>query len=232
MQDDFDAYLKPTPIIDSDHPRIVDLARSVAGGLQDPVEQAVRLYLAVRDGIRYDPYSPFHLPEHYRASWVLARGRSFCIPKASLLVALGRSMGIPGRVGFATVRNHLTTKQLNDYIGSNVFIYHAFVEFFLEGKWVKCTPAFNRELCEMQNVPPLEFDGRQDSLFQSYNRDNDKFMEYEDYMGSYTDIPVEEIVEAWRKAYGDAFIERALRHIAAREAGAGRVFEHEDVLKE
>lgn len=232
MHDDFDVYLKPTAIIDSDHPRVMEFARSVAGSIEDPVEQAVRLYLAVRDGIRYDPYAPFHLPEHYRASWVMERGRSFCIPKASLLIALGRSLGIPGRVGFATVRNHLSTKQLNDYIGSNVFVYHAFVEFHLEGKWVKCTPAFNRELCEKQNVPPLEFNGREDSLFQAYNRDNDKFMEYVEYSGSYADIPVTEIVEAWRKTYGDAFIEKALRDITLRESRAPRDFENEDVLKE
>ena len=141
------AYLNPTAIIDSDHPRIVDYAREVAGEARDPVEQAVRIYYAVRDGIRYDPYYPFYLPEHYRASNVLASGRGYCVCKASLLCALGRSLGIPSRVGFATVRNHLATKQLIEFLGSDLFVYHGYTDFFLEGKWVKATPAFNKELC-------------------------------------------------------------------------------------
>ena len=169
----------------------------------DPVECAVKLYLAVRDGIRYDPYSPFHLPEHYQASFVLERGRSFCVPKVSLLCALGRASGIAARVGFATVRNHLATKEVIEFLGSNVFVYHGFVEFFLEGKWVKATPAFNRELCEQHKVPPLEFNGRQDSLFHAFNLENKKYMEYLEYHGTYPDIPVTTILAAWQKAYGE-----------------------------
>jgi hypothetical protein len=34
-------------------------------------DRAVKLFLAVRDGIRYDPYTPLYLPEHYRAGSVL-----------------------------------------------------------------------------------------------------------------------------------------------------------------
>ena len=163
-------YLRPTAILDSDHPRIAAFARQSAGQVTDPVEQAVRIYYAVRDGIRYDPYYPFYLPEHYRASNVLASGRGYCVCKASLLCALGRSLGIPSRVGFATVRNHLATKQLIEFIGSDLFVYHGYTDFFLEGKWVKATPAFNKELCVRHRVAPLEFDGREDSIFQPFNR--------------------------------------------------------------
>jgi transglutaminase-like putative cysteine protease len=106
------SYLTATAIIDSDHPSIQAHAREVVGGSIDPIDCAVKLFLAVRDGIRYDPYTPFYLPEHYRASSVLEQGRAFCVPKASLLCALGRASGIPSRIGFATVRNHLATKQL------------------------------------------------------------------------------------------------------------------------
>ena len=69
-------YLTPTEIIDSNHPKIQQYATQTIGGCGDPVERAVLLYLAVRDGIRYDPYTPFHLPEHYRASAVLHRGEA------------------------------------------------------------------------------------------------------------------------------------------------------------
>ncbi|MBP1727528.1 MAG: transglutaminase-like enzyme, predicted cysteine protease [Deltaproteobacteria bacterium] len=143
-----DMYLRPTAIMDSDHPAVQAYAREMVGDAADPVERAVRLYLAVRDDIRYDPYAPFYLPEHYQASKVLEGRRSFCIPKAALLCALGRAVGIPARIGFADVRNHLATRQLLDYLGSNLFVYHGYADLFLEGKWVKATPAFNRELCE------------------------------------------------------------------------------------
>ncbi len=122
-------YLRPTAIIDSDHPTIIEFAQKAADGIQDPVDQAISIYLAVRDGIRYDPYSPFYRPEHYRASNVLKIGRGYCVCKASLLCALGRSLGIPSRVGFATVRNHLATKQLLERQGSDLFVYHGYTEF-------------------------------------------------------------------------------------------------------
>ncbi len=209
MSMDLGKYLEPTQMIDSGHPAVKEYAEKVSGGIKDPAGKAVSLYLAVRDGIRYDPYSPFYLPEHYRASYVIARGRTFCIPKASLLCALGRACGIPSRVGFATVRNHLATKQLIDFLGSDLFVYHGFVEFHLGGRWVKCTPAFNRELCERHNVAPLEFDGRSDSLFQPFNSENKKYMEYVEFLGIFADIPLPTILEGWKKAYGGEFFRKS-----------------------
>jgi transglutaminase-like putative cysteine protease len=223
-------YLTPTEIIDSDHKSIQDYAVRIVRGSTDPIEIATKLYLAVRDDIRYDPYSPFYLPEHYRASYVLKRGRSFCVPKASLLCALGRACGIPSRVGFADVRNHLTTKQLSDFMGNNLFVYHGFVEFYLDGKWVKATPAFNSELCKRHGVPPLEFNGREDSLFQAYNLENKKFIEYVEFHGVYADIPVSIIVEAFKRAYGKDFIQRWINKFEERDGRSLSDFESEDVL--
>ena len=223
-------YLTPTKIIDSDHKSIQDYAVRIVMGSTDPIEIATKLYLAVRDDIRYDPYSPFYLPEHYRASNVLKRGRSFCVPKASLLCALGRACGIPSRVGFADVRNHLTTKQLSDFMGNNLFVYHGFVEFYLDGKWVKATPAFNSELCKRHGVPPLEFNGREDSLFQGYNLENRKFIEYVEFHGVYADIPVSIIVEAFKRAYGKDFIQRWINRFEEGGSRSLSDFESEDVL--
>ncbi len=230
MEHEDSCYLTPTAIIDSNHESIQDFATKISNGMIDPVEIAVKLYLAVRDGILYDPYSPFYLPEHYRASYVLKRGRSFCVPKASLLCALGRACGIPSRIGLADVRNHLATKQLIEFIGSDLFVYHGFVEFYLEGKWVKATPAFNIDLCKRHHVPPLEFNGREDSLFQAYNLRNQKFMEYVPFHGVYADLPVDKIFAAWEKAYGK---DRVRNWIKRFEEGGERSlsnFEKEEVL--
>jgi transglutaminase-like putative cysteine protease len=231
-KNDIQLYLRPTALIDSDHPAIQAHAREALGDAADQVEQAARLYLSVRDGIRYDPYSPFHLPEHYQASKVLERRRSFCIPKAALLCALTRASGIPTRIGFADVRNHLATKQLLDYLGSNLFVYHGFVELFLEGKWVKATPAFNRELCERHQVPPIEFTGREDSLFHPYDLENRKYMEYVAYHGTHADIPVAEILAAWRSAYGEERIEGWIGMFNERGTEVRRDFGREEVYRD
>ena len=225
-------YLTPTSIIDSDHESVQDYARKIIEDSLDPVDRAVKLYLAVRDGIRYDPYSPFYLAEHYRASNILKRGRSYCVPKASLLCALGRACGLPSRIGFATVRNHLTTKQLLDFMGSDLFVYHGFVEFYLEGKWVKATPAFNRELCLKHQVPPLEFDGHEDSLFQPYNIQNQKFMEYVEYHGTYADVPVATIVSAWERTYGKDRVQRWIRMFEEHGKISLGEFDREDIVTE
>jgi len=223
-------YLAPTAIIDSDHKSIRDYATKSIGGSKEPIEIAIKLYLAVRDGILYDPYSPFYLPEHYRSSYVLKRGRSFCVPKASLLCALGRACGIPSRIGFADVRNHLATKQLIEFIGSDLFVYHGFVEFYLESKWVKATPAFNSDLCKRHHVPPLEFNGREDSLFQTHNLQNKKFMEYQAFHGVYADIPVGQIVAAWEKAYGKDRIRNWIKKFEEEADRSLSDFEREEVL--
>lgn len=232
MKNDNFEYLNPTPIIDSDHPSIQQYAREIRGGSREPVDIAVKLYNAARDGILYDPYSPFYLPEHYRASYVLKRGRSFCVPKASFLCALGRACAIPSRVGLADVRNHLATKQLLEFIGSDLFAYHGFVEFYLEEKWVKATPAFNQELCKRHHVPPLEFNGREDSLFQPYNLKNQKFMEYLDFHGVFVDVPVDQIVEAWKKAYGEDRVKNWIKRFEEAEGRSLSDFEREEVLDE
>lgn len=225
-------YLLPTSIIDSDHGSVMEFARKVIGeDGNDPIPKAVKLYYAVRDGIWYDPYYPFYLPEHYRASNVLKAGRGYCVCKASLLCALGRACGIPSRVGFADVRNHLASAQLLEMMGTDLFVYHGFTEFYLEGKWVMATPAFNKELCVKHRVAPLEFDGHEDSIFQPYNLEKKKFMEYVRYHGSFADIPVARIVKAWEEAYG---VDRVRSWIDAFEQSGGkskREFFSEEPLK-
>lgn len=222
-------YLRATETLDYRHPVVRSFAHDTAGTLSDPVEQAIALYLAVRDSIWYDPYAPFHLPEHYRASFVLGRGRSFCIPKAALLCAVARALGIPARLGFATVKNHLATRQLLDYLGSDLFVYHGFTELHLNGRWVKATPAFNKELCERHRVPALEFDGIHDSLFQPYNADHREYMEYVEDLGAYADVPVAEIRAAWEKTYGAERVAGWIRDLDEHRGDRPARFETEEV---
>jgi len=218
--EDLTQYLLPTSLVDSDHPSVKELAYNLAGHITSPSEKAVRLYNWVRDEIVYDPYSPFHKPEHYRASEVLKRGRAFCVPKASLLCALARAQSIPCRLAFADVRNHLATKRFLERLGSDLFVYHGYVELFLNGRWVKASPTFNKELCARFGVPPLEFDGVHDAVFQAYvppvddegvvllDHEPRRFMEYVAFHGTRADVPIDEILAAWEKAYGKDRVRR------------------------
>jgi len=225
-------YITPTPIIDSDNERVVETAeKAVKDSDGSEVSKVVSLYYAVRDGIWYDPYLPFCRPEHFRASHILELGRAFCIGKAALLCALGRACGIPSRVGFADVRNHLATRELVEFLGSDIFVFHGYTEFYVNGKWVKATPAFNIELCRKHNVAPLEFNGRQDSVFHPYNQDKQLFMEYLNDRGTYADVPVDEIVAAMQATYG---VERVKKWIAAYDASDNAItrdFASEEVYR-
>jgi len=224
-------YLSPTAIIDSDNQEIVEHALKTVGDTKDPIKKATLLYYAVRDGIWYDPYYPFYRPEHYRAGNILKSGRGYCVCKASLLCALGRASHIPSRLGFANVRNHLATRQLIEYLGTDLFVYHGFTEFYLEGKWVKATPAFNVELCKRHHVAPLEFNGREDSMFQPYNLEKDQFMEYVADLGTYHDVPVDVIVAGWESAYGK---DRVKSWITRFEKSGGKSiakFDEEEIWK-
>ena len=226
-----EACLAPTDILDCGHPRVAEIADRAAeraGG--DPVRLAVDLYYFVRDTIWYDPYTPFYRPEHYRASNVLRRGRAFCIPKAALLCALGRAAQIPSRLGFATVRNHLATRELLDFLGTDLFPYHGFVEFFLQDRWVKATPAFNAELCRRHHVPPLDFDGREDSIFHPYNQERKRFMEYVEDHGTWNNVPLEAILDTWKRIYGRERIAHWIEN-HERNGDLRRDFYREDVVQ-
>ena len=232
MSEVLEKYLQPTEIIDSDHPDVIDYAQKTAPEPSDsPVDRAVQLYYGVRDPIWYDPYLPFYKAGHYRASHTLKIGRAFCIGKATLLCALGRASGIPARLGFADVRNHLATRQLLEYLGNDLFSFHGFVEFYLEGKWVKATPAFNVELCRRHNVIPLEFDGKEDSIFHPYNREKKMFMEYVADHGTFADVPVDLIVDGWKKAYSEDRVREWISEFEQPDARYRRKFDEEDVTK-
>lgn len=200
---DLTEFLVPTSFIDSDHPDVQRFAQKTAGNAQTDLDKAVRLYYAVRDEIRYNAYSTEMNREGMRASTTLKNGDAFCIPKAILLAAVCRAQGIPARLAFADVRNHLTSDRLKANMnGSTVFVYHGQTEIYLESKWVKCTPAFNLQLCEKIGIYPLEFDGREDSVFHPFDKAGNQHMEYLNDHGSYADMPYEEFYNAMLKEYG------------------------------
>jgi len=195
-------YLVPGHFIDSGAPAILDFARTATvGAAAGQMEAALRLYCEVRDGILYDAYLDFSDPDNFRASAVLRAGRGFCVGKAALLAASARAIGIAARVGYADVKNHLTSPKLRERLKSDLFVWHSYAELFLDGRWVKATPAFNAGLCERLGIAPLDFDGRTDSLFQPFDAQGRRHMEYLVDRGAFADVPFDRILTDFRTLY-------------------------------
>ena len=187
--------------MDSRSPIVVDFARSVVNGESTDIGKAVKLYYAVRDNIRYDPYRINLSRAGMKASSVLTDKRGYCVHKAIVLAAAARSEGICSRLGFADVKNHLASKRLKQLIESDIYFYHGYTELFLDGKWVKATPAFNLSLCKVFGVDPLEFDGKNDSMLQAKNSSGSVYMEYIRFHGECADLPYVKIIEVMTRVY-------------------------------
>ena len=194
--------LRATALIDSDHPDIVAFARA-----HDPSgserERAVALYLAVRDGVRYDPYRIDLSEDGMRASTALRQGHGWCVPKAALLAAVCRAAGLHARLGYADVRNHMSTERLRQTMQTDVFIWHGYTDLWIDGQWVKATPAFNIELCDKFGLLPLDFDGHSDSIYHPYDRAGHRHMEYVHQRGTFDDMPLAQITADFRRVYAN-----------------------------
>ncbi len=212
-------HLAPTPAIDREHPAIRAFAHEHARG--DSVrERAVSLYLAVRDQVRYDPYRIDLSPSGMRASTTLRQGHGWCVPKAVLMAAVARAAGIPARLGFADVKNHMSTEKLRRTMGSDLFVWHGYTELWIDGAWRKATPAFNLSLCEKFGLLPLAFDGVHDSLYHPYDRAGQRHMEYVNERGSFDDLPLDRITADFAVVYpgfGQAAPEGDFAEDAGRE---------------
>lgn len=203
-------FLQPATFIDSAHPAILDFAQHHTVLGESPRETAVRLYYAVRDGWRYDPYQLDFRPDKMLASAMLVRQKGHCVEKATLYAALCRAVGIPSRLRFANVRNHIGTARLEEFLGSNLLVFHGMTEVELEGRWVKATPAFNKELCAHLGVLPLEFDGLEDSIFQEFDPQAGRFMVYEHDYGAFDDLPRQLMIDSIKAHYGHLFDDKRI----------------------
>jgi transglutaminase-like putative cysteine protease len=207
-------YLRPSQYIDSAEPQIIARARALTR--PTPRETAVALFDWVRDNIRYDVYASIDPPERYRASFVLSRGSGYCVQKAVLLAALGRAAGIPSRLGFADVRNHKIPPHMRELIGTDLFVFHGYTEFFVEGAWVKATPAFDPETARRAGVLSVELDGENDAMLHPVDPEGHPFIEYLRDRGNHVDVPMDELQRALTETYGEATAARFRRRDRSR----------------
>jgi len=205
----FEETLKSTFFMDWKHPSVLQKAKELTDGIEDDISKAIKLFYFVRDGIRYsvkDSRKSYN-KEEWKPSLTLEKGYAFCIPKAILLASLARAVGIPSRLHFVDIVNHMTSERLKKNMGSNLFIFHGFVELFLNGRWVEANCAFDKELCIRKNFPWVDFDGVKDGLFASTNKDGEPFVEYIKDRGVYNDAPHQEIMQAWASGYPNRYDE-------------------------
>ena len=182
-------YLSPTYFFDYEHEEIQKLLNGFIDSSLSPTEKTIGLYLKIRDGIRYDPYSISLKKESLKASSIALKPKGHCVDKSILLIACLRAVGVPARIHLVKVKNHIAVERLTEKFGTNELTPHGLVAVFLNGKWLKLSPTFNASICKMLHVPPLEFDGKKDSIFQQFTLDGKKFMEYIKDYGHFEDVP-------------------------------------------
>jgi transglutaminase-like putative cysteine protease len=198
-------YLQPTEFLNFDDKTVQDFAEKHTVGATDEIEKAVKLYLAVRDGFQYNPYILDLRKSGLQASDLLTRNRGYCVEKAVLLSACARAVGIPSRLSFYIVKNHIATEKLEKALKKDYLVFHGASEMFLDGNWVKATPAFNKTLCKYLGVEPLEFDGKTDSIFQEYDKKGNVFMSYLRDYGAFDDLPYDLYLQELQAHYPHIF---------------------------
>ncbi len=196
-------YLSETPHVDFSSPEVKQFIAGIPV-FEDRKQQAVAIYETVRDSFLYDPYHLDLRRNTLKASVVALKKRAWCVEKSLLACACFRAFGFPARLGFGIVKNHIGVEKLKYYLKRDEIVFHGYVEVWIDGKWSKCTPAFDPRICKLSGVPLLEWNGSEDSLFQAYVGEN-QFMEYLHFYGEFPDIPFELMHREMFAYYPDLF---------------------------
>jgi transglutaminase-like putative cysteine protease len=191
MGSNMELYLRATPTIDAEHEKIIEAAQRLTAGCSSDQDKAVKLFYFVRDEIRYNVYMISVFIEDFRASRILDWGKGYCVQKAVLLAALGRASGIPTRLVFAKIKNHTLPAHILEMTGTNIFPRHGYNQFFLGGKWVSAAATFDKELCEKNGLPTVEFDGRSNAVLPEKDLKGEPFIEYVEKFTPRDDLPFE-----------------------------------------
>jgi transglutaminase-like putative cysteine protease len=138
-------------------------------------ERLIDIYYHVRDRIHYEIFNTALSSAGLAASGIVRAGKGFCLHKSIVFVSAARLLSIPARLKAAKVINHFASPGIIELMDGPVFL-HWFAEVWLDGKWVKVTPVFNKLLCRLYKTVPLEFDGRTDSIHQPYDAATGKSM--------------------------------------------------------
>lgn len=128
-------FLKPSPFIESDHQKIVEIANDLRDDSLGGWEQVETNLRWVRDNVRYRFDRQIH-----SCLEALASGRGDCEELSSLFIAICRAQGIPARAVWVPD--------------------HTYPEFYLEdelgnGHWFPCQAAGPYEFGSMSDPKPI-----------------------------------------------------------------------------
>lgn len=196
-------FLEETQSLNFNHPDLKQFLKEFNFG-ENSTENAKEIYYKIRDHFLYDPYHLDLTKKALVASEIIKKKRAWCVEKAIVMVTCCRAIGIPARFGFAIVTNHIGVEKLINYLQRNEIVFHGYVEVYLENKWIKCTPAFDKHVCRLSGVSTLNWDGKNDSMFQEFENGK-KFMEYIHFYGEYADIPFKLMHQEMRNYYPHLF---------------------------
>ncbi len=96
MPAEYAAYTKPTQMIDSDNPQIVNMASQLAAGEDDYYAVVFKLAEWVERNITYD-LNTLTEDVSQKSSWVLEHRFGVCDELTNLFIGMARSLGIPAR---------------------------------------------------------------------------------------------------------------------------------------
>lgn len=123
-------YLTPTYFFDFENENIQKLIKEFQSDSLSKKEKTIQVYLKIRDGWRYNAYRINFNKEAFRASEISQRSEGHCIDKAVLLTTCLRGLGIPARLHFAKVKNHIAVEKLVEKFGTNELTPHGMVDVF------------------------------------------------------------------------------------------------------
>jgi transglutaminase-like putative cysteine protease len=206
--EDIDNYLQPTEFLDYNKKKVSQKAFEIIQNYKSDQEKAIDLFYWVRDEIKYNMSAFYMIKGNFKASVTLRRGYGFCVSKAVLLSAFSRAIGIPARVHLADIRNNMVPQEIIDYLGTNIFLYHGYSELYLNNKWVKATPVFDKYTAQRAGFLPLvEFDGIHDGILSKYTTKGKLFIEYVKDRGVHVDLPYNEMQRIIKEYYYDYVLE-------------------------
>ncbi len=211
--EDFEQYLKSSELYDFDNERVKEKALEITKGLKTDKEKAIALFYWVRDEIKYTMglFRP-KIKNNFKASVTMRRKIGFCVSKSILLSTLARAIGLPARIHLLDLVNHKISQKVIDRMGTNVMYYHGYSEIYLNNRWVKLTPSFDKETAIKGGFLPMcEFNGTHDSVFPPYDNDGNLFGEYIRDRGVTSDLPLDDI---------DRVFEVKYPHLTSHEMGS------------
>ncbi len=197
-----DKYLQETNYIDYNNLIISEIIDSLDLKSDDKLNQAKKIFYHVRDSTKYSVKIISFSPQVFKASYSLSQEYSFCVPKALALCALSRAVGIPSRIHLVDFINHRLSQKLTELWGTNMMVGHCYSELYLDGQWIKATPALDIETCTRHGFIPVEFDGINDGLLKSIDNKGNLHAEYVKDHGVYADLPYEFLMNLFENAYG------------------------------